>query len=208
MESDIKEVMSSEDLEEPERHTRLLRLKESCEQYKRLADKLERFPFEDAEQADTIRQYCARYRGLLELFDQAMLPVPRVVPIQLESPPSSSLDVHRPTTSAVGAQSAYRKLLPMHRYLRFQMSFTSTESVSEPPTEGDELDSDLASVESEVARTEALQFARHKSIAEPISIIHRIAEDLPTNIPQVCSSRICHPRIHTLFSRLNSRLLT
>ena len=101
MENDIKEVLSSEDLDEPERHTRLLRLKESCEQYKRLADKLERFPFDNAEQAATIRQYCTRYRGLLEMFEQAMLPTPRVVPIHVESPPGSSMDMRRPTASAV-----------------------------------------------------------------------------------------------------------
>ena len=57
--------------------------------------------------------------------------------------------------------------------------------MSEALTEGDEIDSDLASIESEVGRTEAIQFARQRPSPEPLSVIHRIAEDLPTNIPQV-----------------------
>ena len=142
-ENDIRELESRDDLEPNEKEAQLFKLKENCEKHQRLANKLEHYNFQSEPQARFAKEQIAKYRILIERLNRMNLTPPKTVPIHIRTDlPSTSL----------AAQS--------------QLSVASTSSVGsevEKKLGEDELDSDLASVHSEVIRAESEKVARPSS---------------------------------------------
>ena len=133
------------DLEPLQRQAQLQKLRENCEKHKRLADKLESHKFQSDQQLAFAKEQTAKYRDILHRLNRMNLPPLKEISIDIRSDlPSTSL----------AAQS--------------QLSIASTSSFgSQIERNEDDLESDLASVHSEVIRTEAERIVHPPSSMAP-----------------------------------------
>lgn len=141
------------DLEPLERQAQLQKLKESCEKHLRLANKLELHKFQSEQQSTFAKEQTAKYRDILDRLNRMNLP-----PLK-----ELIIDIH---TDLPSAQS--------------QISIASTSSFgSQIERSEEDLESDLASVHSEVIRAETERIVHPpSSMATPqeeAELLRRIA---------------------------------
>lgn len=144
VEKDLVQIESRVDLELLERQAQLQKLKENCEKHQRLANKLELHKFQSEQQSAFAKEQTAKYRNILDRLNRMNLPPLKEISIDIRTDlPSTSL----------AAQS--------------QLSIASTSSFGSHIEKEEDLESDLASVHSEVIRKESERTAHPPTLATP-----------------------------------------
>ncbi|CAK5009857.1 unnamed protein product [Meloidogyne enterolobii] len=123
----------------------LVQLRDNCLEHFRLVSKFQLHQFQTEQQAKIANDLCERYKHLMEQFEQMQLPSAHLVPIRRTTTPSETCSVE------------FR-----HR-LASQLSLASTSS---SVGFSSDLDSDLASLNSEVIVAEALSLIKEENLKE------------------------------------------
>ncbi|KAI1723212.1 calponin homology (CH) domain-containing protein [Ditylenchus destructor] len=163
VEKDIANVSNSAELDIHERQAKLIELRENCTSHSKLVEKLEVFEFEDKRQKEIAVRSCERYRQLMDKLNSLNLPTAKLVPIHIE-------------TCNLASSSA---IISQH-------SLASSSTITD---ESEDLDSDLASVQSEVSRAEAIQWSK-ENVLKRAKSISEMFQHVSTSMGELDLARI------------------
>ncbi|KAL7077594.1 hypothetical protein ACQ4LE_002988 [Meloidogyne hapla] len=143
MEKEVAQLQKQPlDIEYKKCQTLLVQLRDNCLEHFRLVSKLQMHQFQTEQQAKIASDHCERYKHLMEQFEKMQLPSAHLVPIRRTTTPSQS------ETS-----------IEFRHRLASQLSLASTSS---SVGFSSDLDSDLASLNSELIVAEALSLINSK----------------------------------------------
>nr|CAD2135168.1 unnamed protein product [Meloidogyne enterolobii] len=174
----------------------LVQLRDNCLEHFRLVSKFQLHQFQTEQQAKIANDLCERYKHLMEQFEQMQLPSAHLVPIRRTTTPSETCSVE------------FR-----HR-LASQLSLASTSSSIGFSSD---LDSDLASLNSEVIVAEALSLIKEENLKgenfeEENNVLNNLINKLETenkleDIPiELIEKEVKH--IQIAIDRLHARYYT
>ncbi|KAI3413809.1 [Pyruvate dehydrogenase [acetyl-transferring]]-phosphatase 1, mitochondrial, partial [Globodera pallida] len=142
------------ELDQNERRVKLTKLRDNCVQHFRLVVKLQTHQFASEEQAELAKRLCQQYRKVMEQFEKMQLPISHLIPVK-KANENEMLNV-----AAGGVSTRAQSQLSLD---------SSTPS---------DLDSDLASIHSEVLVAEALSHLCQpstSSASSESSLIHQLS---------------------------------
>lgn len=154
MTCEFNKTLFNVDLDHLEKQNKLIELKENCQYHFKFVLKLESFLFDDENQKDIAKENCERYKLLMKHFDELNLPQVKLVSINVESRSSASA-----FNSAMPSISPWPSVTSPYRPLSCTFSVASSSTFSENTTDTEDLDKDLALIQSEITRTETCRSA-------------------------------------------------
>jgi len=143
------------------RQAKLTAIRETFLQRAELINKLQACrQLEDPEQASTVRENCTKYHELLNKLENASLPPVTTVYVDVEivrRPEASSADAVTITKFRLKVQSEWHKGLQQYSSSTVNEFQPATTSGEEKEISSEELDSDLASMKSDLSRSQTLE---------------------------------------------------